>query len=107
MRQMPSSDRHSPGSLGQDMIRVLALALTVLAFVASSAGATVQPLPAPLQAQLKGGFWHAGCPVPLAKLRLLTVKTWGFDGELHTGQLVVNASAAGPLQRVFAKLYAL
>ena len=32
---------------------------------------------------------------------------WGFDGRAHSGQLVVNAEAAGSLARVFRKLYAL
>ena len=84
------------------MVRLLAMPLAVLA-----ATAAIQPLPAPLKTQLKGGYWHAGCPVTLNQLRLLTVKTWGFDGKAHTGQLVVNEKAALPLQRVFAKLYEL
>jgi hypothetical protein len=84
------------------MLRLLALPLAAL-----SAAAAIQPLPAPVQSRLTGTYWHAGCPVPLAKLRLLTVKTWGFDGQPHTGQLVVNATAAAPLQQVFQKLYAL
>ena len=72
-----------------------------------AATAAIQPLPAPLKTQLKGGYWHAGCPVQLGQLRLLTVKTWGFDGKPHTGQLVVNEKAAAPLATVFTKLYAL
>ena len=70
--------------------------------------ASSQALPAPVQTQLKAeGFWRAGCPVGLSDLRLLTVSQWGFDGRAQTGQLVVNARAAGPLKRVFRKLYAL
>jgi hypothetical protein len=40
-------------------------------------------------------------------LRLLTVRTWGWDGEPATGQLVVNEDAAAPLARVFRRLYRL
>ena len=40
------------------------------------------------------------CPVPLSKLRLLTVPYWGFDGAEHTGQLVVHEDAAAKLRRV-------
>jgi hypothetical protein len=70
--------------------------------------ASNEPLPPPVRAQLKAeGFWHAGCPVVLSELRLLTVSHWGFDGRAHTGQVVVNANAAGPLGRVFRKLYGL
>ena len=84
------------------MLRLLALPFVVL-----SLGTSIQPLPAPLKTQLEGGYWRAGCPVALTQLRLLTVKTWGFDGKARTGQLVVNEKAAVPLQRVFAKLYQL
>ena len=51
--------------------------------------------------------WHAGCPVPLAGLRLLTVDYWGFDGAVHSGQLVVNADAAPKLAKVFRRLFEL
>src|SRR5262245_2325403 len=84
------------------MVRLLALPLALLAFQAS-----IQPLPAPLRAELNGRFWHAGCPVPLSQLRLLTVTHWGFDGRVHSGQLVVNEDAAAPLARVFRRLYEL
>ena len=84
------------------MMGLLALPFILLAF-----GASIQPLSAPVQAELNGRFWHPGCPVPLARLRVLTVTHWGFDSRTHTGQLVVNQDAAAPLARVFRQLYAL
>ena len=51
--------------------------------------------------------WHAGCPVAIAQLRVLTVTFHGFDGRTHTGQLVVNRAAVRPLRAVFRRLYAL
>jgi hypothetical protein len=69
---------------------------------------SVASLPQPMQARLRaGGFWHRGCPVPLSGLRLLTVSYRGFDGRLHSGQLVVNGAAAEPLKQVFRRLYRL
>src|SRR4051794_7080810 len=69
---------------------------------------SAQPLPSSVRAQVRhAGTWHPGCPVALSQLRLLSVSYVGFDGQAHTGQLVVNRSAAAPLARVFAKLYAL
>ena len=84
------------------MTRLLAVPFVLLAFHAS-----IQPLSAPLRAELKGRFWHSGCPVPLSRLRVLTVSHWGFDRRVHTGQLVVNRDAAVPLSRVFRRLYEL
>jgi hypothetical protein len=67
----------------------------------------VAPLSPQLRAQLTGPFWHSGCPVSLSNLRVLTVTHWGFDGEAHAGQLIVNRTAAWPLAKVFRRLYVL
>jgi len=90
------------------VLRLLALALAALALGSSAAtAASIEPLPAQLQADLTGQFWHKGCPVGLGDLRVLTVRHWGFDGRTHTGQLVVNEDEAAPLAQVFRKLYSL
>ncbi len=88
--------------MGGAVTRTLALPLVLLAFHAS-----IQPLPAPLRAEMTGRSWRPACPVTLSRLRLLTVTHWGFDSRVHTGLLVVNQDAAAPLLRVFRRLYAL
>ncbi len=91
------------------LVLVALLALAVLPVEASGREgyrSSVRPLSAGLRADLDGRFWHSGCPVGLSQLRLLTVTHWGFDGRSHTGQLVVNRSAAVPLEGVFRQLYA-
>lgn len=50
--------------------------------------------------------WRTGCPVPLEELRLLTLTHWGFDGAVHSGELVVHADVADGVVQVFAALYA-
>ena len=70
--------------------------------------ASVRPLSAAERREVVSAKeWHAGCPVTLSQLRLLTVRYLGFDGVPHAGQLVVNASSAGRLERVFGQLYAM
>jgi hypothetical protein len=91
--------------MGDAVIRALAAVALMLA--PSPFHSATKPLPAPVRAQLSGTYWHAGCPVPLSQLRLLSVSYWGFDGRSHAGQLVVNREAAAPLARVFARLYEL
>jgi len=49
--------------------------------------------------------WRAGCPVPLADLRYLTMTYRGFDGADHTGEMVVAASVADDVVTVFRRLY--
>jgi hypothetical protein len=70
--------------------------------------ATAQPLSASVRQEIiTAGEWHAGCPVGLSQLRVLTVTYLGFDGHAHNGQLVVNENAVAPLTEVFGRLYAM
>ena len=60
----------------------------------------------PAVAARMGTTWQPGCPVALADLRYLTLSFWGFDGRPHTGELVVNASVADDVRKVFGRLFA-
>ena len=51
--------------------------------------------------------WHPGCPVAFSGLRLITMTYRGFDHQVHTGRLVVNAAVTGKLILVFRKLFAI
>jgi hypothetical protein len=83
-------------------------ALPAMLFALAPFQSSIKPLPDPVRAELRsGGFWHPGCPVARSDLRLLAVSYEGFDGRSHTGQLVVNRRAAGPLARVFRRLHEL
>jgi hypothetical protein len=84
-------------------VRFLALSALVLGLPPFHSAS--RPLAPPERAQLTGEFWHAGCPVPLSSLSLLTVSHWDFAGNVQTGQLVVNRRAVAPLARVLRWLY--
>jgi len=49
--------------------------------------------------------WHAGCPVALSGLAMITMTYRGFDHKVHKGRMVVNAAATGKLIAVFHKLF--
>jgi hypothetical protein len=49
--------------------------------------------------------WTPQCPVTRDDLRWLRLAFRGFDGQRHTGELLVNASAAESLVEVFRRLY--
>jgi hypothetical protein len=86
---------------------LFALPAVLLALLAPFHSST-KPLPPSVQAELKaGGFWHKGCPVALSGLRLLRTSYHGFDGRVHTGQLIVNRRGARPLANALGKLYRL
>jgi hypothetical protein len=49
--------------------------------------------------------WAPGCPVAAADLSWVRLTFRGFDGARHTGELLVNRSAAADLVQVFHDLY--
>ncbi len=49
--------------------------------------------------------WRPGCPVPPDQLRALRLEYWGFDGQSHTGTLVVHGSVAAAVTKVFVTLH--
>lgn len=79
--------------------------------------ATVDLLEPPLSAEFESSIgpippdvlarssWEEGCPVGREDLRYLTMSHYGFDGEFHTGEMIVNASVAEDVVRVFARLH--
>lgn len=49
--------------------------------------------------------WSADCPVALDDLRRVVMPFWGFDGMVHTGELLVNVDAVEVVTAGFAALY--
>ena len=85
-----------------------ALALSALLAAVIGFHASARPLGRSLQHEVvTANLWSARCPVPLAHLRVLTVRYHGFDGRPHNGKLIVNEDAVEPLTTVFRRLYAL
>jgi hypothetical protein len=63
------------------------------------------PIDAATKQRMIGVSWHRGCPVGLGDLRLLKVRHWGFDGEVHRGRLVVHEDSARGMVRVLRNLF--
>jgi hypothetical protein len=66
---------------------------------------TVSRIGPGLRERMTGVSWHRGCPVPLRKLRLLQVSFWGYDGQVHTGRLIVKGYHAPRIRLVMKKLF--
>jgi D-alanyl-D-alanine carboxypeptidase len=67
--------------------------------------ATIERLPADVIRRMSGVSWRPGCPVPLARLRLLRLSYWGFDGKAHIGALVVRDDVAPAVVDIFRRIY--
>ena len=86
-------------------MRAVALLLSALSLVGSESPRFASSVSAVRWSDLRFTY-RAGCPVPPAELRLVRVSHWGFDGEPHTGSLVVNRRVTGDVIGVFRRLYA-
>jgi hypothetical protein len=65
--------------------------------------ATIWPVPDDVIAR---STWTEDCPVTRDELAYLNVAHYGFDGEFHTGEVIVNAAVAEDMIGVFEKLHA-
>ncbi len=63
---------------------------------------TLGPVPAEVLAR---SSWTEECPVGVDELRYATVSHYGFDGDYHTGELLVNAAVAEQMVEVFRRLH--
>lgn len=63
---------------------------------------TASPVP---QEVVERSTWSEECPVALDELSYLTVSFWGFDGDPHTGEMLVNAAVSDQLISIFRDLY--
>ena len=63
---------------------------------------SISPIPPDVLAR---SSWDEACPVGVDDLRYLTMSHYGFDGEFHTGEMIVNAEYAEGVVEVFAKLH--
>lgn len=67
--------------------------------------ATIAPVTREIRERM-GETWSPQCPVALTDLAHLTVSFRGFDGEAHTGELVVAEQEADGVVSVFEALFA-
>lgn len=56
-------------------------------------------------ARRMAGTWDPSCPVALVDLRYVTVSFVGFDGDPHTGELVVHRDVTDGIVQVFERLF--
>jgi hypothetical protein len=63
---------------------------------------TVGPIPPDVLAR---SSWTEECPVTVDELAYLTVSHYGFDGEFHTGEIIINAAVAEDVVEVFRRLH--
>ena len=63
---------------------------------------TLGPIPEDVLAR---SSWVPECPVTLDELAYITVSHHGFDGGIHTGEMIVNAGEAEEMVDVFRQLF--
>ncbi|NNJ48392.1 MAG: M15 family metallopeptidase [Acidimicrobiia bacterium] len=64
---------------------------------------SIEPVPTEVLAR---SSWVPDCPVTVDELAYVTVSHMGFDGEYHTGELLINAAWAEEVVQVFETLHA-
>ena len=52
-----------------------------------------------------GNSWKKECPVPLTKLRYLTLSYYDFEGNIQDGELIVHQDVADETVKIFEELF--
>src|SRR5215213_9833957 len=105
----PRSGRRS--TMGGVRLALVASVAALLAVMVPPAGAggfhgSISRLTPAMKERMRGVSWHAGCPVPLRKLRVLHVTRWGFDRKPHGGgTLIVHQDSARGIRHVMRVLF--
>ena len=56
------------------------------------------------QTMIDAGVWNDSCPLHYTELRIINLEHTGFDGRIHTGELVVWERVADKVTTIFKKL---
>ncbi len=89
------------------LVALLAGAMLVLGATAAAAPAPrFTATVAPARPSELGSSHRAGCPVGPARLDVVHLSYWGFDGRAHVGSLVVARRVTPDVVTVFRRLYA-
>jgi D-alanyl-D-alanine carboxypeptidase len=93
------------------MTHVFRLAVPILMFAVSWAQAgqadRVTPIPDDIWKSMQGVSWHGNMPCPKREaLRVVQVPYVNFDGELKSGPLIVDASLADEVLKIFTEIAA-
>jgi D-alanyl-D-alanine carboxypeptidase len=67
--------------------------------------ATISAIDGATRVRMASSSWHPGCPVAIEDLRLLSLDYFGFDGMVHTGEMVVHRDVARDVVTVFRALF--
>ena len=100
--------------LGKSWARSALAVFACLTFVASARAAmpeaeafhgTQGPVPEALAIRMREHSWRQGCPTAIAELAYLRLSYLGFDGAVHTGELVVHKELAVDVLSIFKALF--
>ena len=68
-------------------------------------GFSSEPIPESVRQRMLGKSYPENCDVPFEDLRYLRMDYFGFDGQAHRGEMVVNKEIAQAVLEVFSALY--
>lgn len=88
------------------LLLLLAGSLCCRAQNADDAHAQFQCLPVfQVEARIMGRSYPEDCPVELDDLRYLRILHYGYDGEIHLGEMICNQAIAEDLLDIFIALF--
>jgi hypothetical protein len=66
---------------------------------------TVEEISPEIEKRIVGKSWQPECPIPLEDLRYLRLSHWGYDNEIHLGEMIVHKDVADDVIEIFKELF--
>ncbi|GAA1886399.1 hypothetical protein GCM10009814_15420 [Lapillicoccus jejuensis] len=68
--------------------------------------AVLDPVRSPVTARDVWATWRPGCPVGPESLTLIRLNFWGFDNQVHRGEIIVRSDLAPRVESIFGSALA-
>ena len=83
----------------------MAPAATTTLVVTTQSSPVFQSSISPVGASDLPSSWREGCPLEVEGLRAVDVSHFGYDGEVHTGRLIVADEVAEDIVEIMSRLF--
>lgn len=83
----------------------LILAIICLSTMCQEFQSYVWPITKAIEARIVGKSWIENESVQLADLRYIILKHWGYDGQVHKGEIIVHKDVAKEVVEIFRELF--
>jgi D-alanyl-D-alanine carboxypeptidase-like protein len=83
----------------------IAILFNLVGYAATEFQGKITSVPPNIQQLMKEGTWRPNCPIPIKDLSYIQISYWGFDNQVHQGEIIVHQQVAAEVLDIFKQLF--